>query len=247
MVGNVRTLPMLGALFCARQLACSIVEDVLAQVAAHLSDQRVAHPLRVGVDGVCGAGKSTFARALVARLRSAGVPAFHVDSDGFHHVRARRRRRTDDPARGYYENAYDFDALASRVLRPLGPGGDRRYATRVHDLASDEVITSEVAVAPPDAVVVFDATFVQVAALDGLWDEVIFLDVDEPAAVARGVARDAAAMGGAEAARAAYDTRYMAACRLYLAERDPRSRATIVIDHTDPARSRVVRWGAAAS
>ncbi len=59
-----------------------------------------------------------------------------------------------------------------------------------------------------------------------------FLDADLATATTRGVDRDAAALGGVEAARAAYDARYAAACAIYLAEEAPADRATIVILHT---------------
>ncbi len=215
--------------------------DVLRSVARYLADRDPGHPLRVGIDGICGAGKSTFAVSLTAAVAATGRPALRVDSDGFHHVRERRRRNVADPARGYYDDAYDFDSLAEAVLRPLGPGGDRTYATRVHDLATDAVITGEYATAAPNAVVVFDATFLQGDVLAELWDEVVFLDADEAAATARGIARDSDALGGAAAARVAYDERYLAACRIYLRERDPRSRASVVVDNTDPRHPVIVR------
>lgn len=219
-------------------------DRVLDEVAAHLDNTaaRRTHPVRVGIDGVCGVGKTTFAAELAERLAGRGRPVVVVDSDGFHHVRARRHRQPD-PARGYYEDAYDLDALADRVLRPLGPGGSRRYAVRVHDLVTDAVVDDEVATAPVGAVVLVAATFLHSPVLDGLWDETVFLAADEGIALRRGVARDAEALGGAEAARAAYETRYLAACRLYLAERDPASRSTVVVEHDDVAAPRVVRLG----
>ena len=165
----------------------------------------------------------------------------HVDSDGFHHVRERRRRQGPMSARGYYEDAYDFDALVERVLVPLGPGGSREYAVRVHDLDTDEVISTETARAHTDAVVVFDATFVQRGALREHWDEVVFLDAELPVATERGVARDREAMGGAAAARAAYESRYAAACAIYLAEEEPATKATVVVRHDDPDAPRITR------
>ena len=65
---------------------------------------------------------------------------------------------------------------------------------------------------------------------------VVYLHAAERAAVPRGVARDAVALGGVDAARDAYEARNMAACRIYLHERRPRDRATIVVDNTDPVR-----------
>lgn len=217
--------------------------QVLDEVARHLASREVDHPLRVGVDGVCGVGKTTFTRELVERLRATGRPVVHVDSDGFHHVRERRRRQGPTSARGYYEDAYDFDALVDRVLVPLGPGGTREYAVRVHDLATDEVIGGETAVAPDDAIVMFDATFVQRGRLRDHWDEVVYLDADPEVATARGVARDCEEMGGEAAARAAYESRYAAACAIYLTEERPGERASVVVQHDDPAAPRIVRLG----
>ncbi|WP_344732791.1 uridine kinase [Nocardioides fonticola] len=195
----------------------------------------------MGLDGRCGSGKTTLARELVARLRQDGVPATHLDSDGFHHVRAVRYRQGRDSARGYYDDAYDLGALADRVLGPLGPGGSGVYATRVHDMATDAVITDETATAGPGEVVVLDCTFLQRGALRELWDVVVWLEVPREVALARGIARDAAALGGEDAARAAYESRYMAACDLYLAEERPAERADIVVDHADPERPVLLR------
>lgn len=201
---------------------------------AHLLGLDLGHPVRVGIDGWCGAGKTTLARWLVQEVERAGRPALHVDSDGFHHVRERRYRQGRDSARGYYDDAYDLDALAERVLRPLGPGGDRRTATRVHDLATDAVVHETTSV-PADAVVVFAATFVQRGALRDLWDEVVWVDTDEATATARGIARDAEALGGEDAARAAYDRRYRAACRIYVDEERPRERASLIVEPSGPS------------
>ncbi|UQE76025.1 hypothetical protein MYK68_05360 [Gordonia sp. PP30] len=219
---------------------------IIERISAELIAADPGRPWRVGVDGVCGAGKSTFARTLTAVIQGSGRPVVFIDSDGFHHTRARRYRQGRSSARGYYDDAYDFDSLASEVLRPLGPDGSRRYATKVHDLTSDEVITGATAVAAANSIVIFDATFIQRPELDGLWDDVLYLHSDESAAIARGVTRDADALGGEAAARIAFESRYMAACRIYLAERQPRSRASIVIDNTDPGRPVVERLNSRA-
>jgi len=213
----------------------------MGRLATHLASQYVGHPLRVGVDGVCGAGKTTFARELAQAVRERGRGVILLDSDGFHHVRARRYRQGRDSARGYYEDAYDLEALAERVLVPLGPGGTRQYAEKVHDLASDAVISDRTATAEPDAVLIAEMTFLQRGALRALWEEVVFLDVDLAVATERAVARDAVALGGESAARAAYSSRYRAACEIYLAEERPAERASILIAHDDPARPRILR------
>jgi uridine kinase len=215
-------------------------DELLRRLAAHLAARRPGHPLRVGIDGPSGVGKTTFTGQLADALRAIGRPVVRIDSDGFHHVRAVRHRQGRESARGYYEDAYDFDSLRDLVLAPLGPGGTRRVATKVHDLVSDAVV-HEWTDAPEDAIVLFDATFLQRGDLRGCWDEVIYLDAPEATAEERGVERDADALGGAAAARSAYRSRYTAAFRIYRAEQRPADRAGIVIDHADPARPALVR------
>ena len=162
------------------------MRTVLLDVAGQLCARDPGHPLRIGVDGVCGAGKSTFADRLAECIMTLGRPVIRLDSDGFHHVRAIRYRQGSESARGYYEDAYDFDAVRDLVLLPLGANGPHRYASRVHDLATDEIVR-EWAIAPADAVVLFDATFLQRDDLRDHWDEVIYLDATMERAQARGI------------------------------------------------------------
>lgn len=216
-------------------------QQLLDAVARRLASAELGHPLRVGIDGLCAAGKSIFARDLTGALLARNERATHLDSDGFHHARAIRYRQGRDSASGYYEDAYNFDALAEEVLRPLGPGGSLVYATRIHDLATDEAIHDDRARAERCSIVIFDCTFVQRGALRDLWDEVIFLDVDREIATTRGIARDAAHLNGREAAYAAYERRYMAACDIYVAEERPAERASIVIDNNDVHAPKLVR------
>jgi uridine kinase len=207
---------------------------VLDALAEHLIARpaRSVHPLRVAVDGVTGAGKSTFAGELVDRVARGGAPALHLSTDDFHH-RREHRRRDPDAARGYYRDAYDLDAFRRLVLDPLGLGG--RYVPRLHDLATDAILCEAPAQAPAGAVVVVDGTFLQGAALRGAWDVVVWLDTTIAEAERRAVGRDATLLGGEDAARAAYRTRYHAACRLYLAEVGPDETADVVVRNDDLA------------
>jgi uridine kinase len=115
------------------------------------------------------------------------------------------------------------------------------YATKVHDMATDRLEAGLTAIAPEDAIVVFDCTFIQRGTLREQWDEVIYLDVSREIAVERGAARDAAMFGGIEGARRAYDLRYMAACDIYIREERPATRASILVEHGDLRRPRLIR------
>ena len=78
---------------------------------------------------------------------------------------------------------------------------------------------------------------------DLTWDEVVFVDTAFDIARDRGTRRDADMFGGVEAAGRAFDLRYHAACRRYLAEVSPATQATIVIGNDDLANPELRRIG----
>lgn len=153
--------------------------------------------------------------------------------DGFHHRRAHRYRQGRASALGYYRDAYDFDALRTHVLIPLGPNGSNAIRRRIIDLVTDEPVDDSLESVPADAIVVVDGTFLHRPPLPDYWDYTVFVGTPMELARARGVARDADALGGTEAAGRAFDQRYHAACRNYLDEVDPRERATRVLPGID--------------
>jgi uridine kinase len=210
---------------------------VLGRVAHEvLSRAEPSRPTRVAVDGITAVGKTTFADDLATLLRGIDARVLRVTMDGFHNPRAVRYRQGRGSAAGYYEDAYDLVGLRSGLLDPLGPGGDRRYRTAVWDLHEDRPAGGAPSVAPDDLVLVVDGSFLQKPEVRDGWDVVVHLWCPFDAAERRGVARDAAALGGEAAARDLFRGRYHAAQRRYLDEVDPVSRADIVVDHRDPQR-----------
>ncbi|KAA0023674.1 uridine kinase [Antrihabitans cavernicola] len=216
---------------------------MIGGVARYIAAQRFDRPLRIAIDGITAAGKTTLANELAAGIEGLGRPTIRLSMDGFHRPRDYRHRQGRDSAIGYYQDAYDFDAFARHVLTPLGPGGDRRYRERIIDLVSDQPIREAPALAEADAVVVVDGSFLQTRELAGLWDEVVFVDTTPREARERGVRRDAGQLGGPERAAALFDLRYHAACRIYVDDVDPRSAASVVIDNDDVERPILVRLG----
>ncbi|MGW4943764.1 uridine kinase [Actinoplanes sp. NPDC004185] len=201
--------------------------QVIAEVAARIPAP--AGAVRVAVDGVDGVGKTTFARELAAALRALGRPVVHVSADGFHQVRAIRHRRGRTSPEGFWLDSYDCPALVSDVLTPFGPGGDRRYRSAVHDVATDEVLDLPWVQGPADAVLVVDGLFLHRDELAAYWDFSIFLTAPFAVTARRMARRDGTHPDPDHPSMA----RYVQGQRLYFAACRPWERADLVIDNSD--------------
>jgi uridine kinase len=189
--------------------------DDLARVLSLIPD-RGDECVFVGVDGVDGAGKTTFADALAAAVSR---PVVRIGVDDFHHVAQLRYRRGRDSAKGFWLDAFDYERLLADVFRPLRES--RRYRPAAHDLASDQVLEPPWRIAPAGAVVIVDGLFLQRAELAGQFDLVVYLDVPFEVAAGRLHARD-----GVRSL-----DRYVGASLIYFAECDPVRRADVVVDN----------------
>lgn len=214
-------------------------ETLLTQLAGLIHAVERPHPLRVAVDGIDAAGKTTLADDLVAPLEALGRPVIRATLDGFHRPRTDRYRRGPNSPEGYYHDSFDTAALLSHLLIPLRPSGDRRYRRRAFDYRVDAPVAAPVEVAAPDAVLLLDGVFLLRPELYAHWDTRIYVAISFEEMIRRARARDADALGGAEAAEVRYRARYLPGQRLYLAEAHPRDRADVVVDNDDPAHPRL--------
>ncbi|MDQ2839134.1 MAG: uridine kinase [Actinomycetota bacterium] len=203
---------------------------LLEQIAGSLACLRPDRRLRVAIDGVDGAGKTTFADELAGYL-AGRRPVVRASVDGFHQPRTLRYRRGRESSAGFYLDSYDYPALLGELLEPLASGGDGRYRTAIFDVATDAALTLPRCQAPETAVLLFDGIFLQRPELAHCWDLVIFLSVDFAVSVPRGASRGGGY--GSPDPAAATNRRYVAGQRRYPAEVRPGERADVTIDNTD--------------
>jgi uridine kinase len=184
----------------------AVVERV-ADAVPRLPGRRV----RVGVDGIDGAGKTWFADDVARVLTRRGIAVQRLSIDDFLApaiVRYARGRRS--PV-GYWLDSHDLP----RFVR---------------------AVTAEPAGGPPGVVVV-DGIFLHRDELVDLWDLRLFLDVAPELGFARMARRD----GRSADPAAKENVRYSEGQKLYLAACDPPSRAHLVVDNTDVTTPTLVR------
>jgi uridine kinase len=213
---------------------------LLERLAGMIAAVRRPHPVRVAIDGPDAAGKTTLADELAEPLAARGWPVIRASVDGFHRPRAERYRRGERSPQGYWLDSFDHQAIRANLLDPLGPGGGRRYRTRVFDVRADRPRAAPVRLAPEDATLLFDGVFLLRPELDRAWDFRVFLDVPFAETLRRAVRRDLALFGSADAVRERYQQRYIPGQRLYDAAVRPRQVADVVVDNRDPASPRLV-------
>jgi uridine kinase len=214
---------------------------MIQQIAAAIRRLSPDHPLRVAIDGVDAAGKTTLADELARAIAAAGRPVIRATIDRFHNPRRIRYHRGRSSPEGYYRDSFDISALVSLLLDPLGPGGSRRYAVASFDDQREAPIEPAWTPAQSNAILLFDGVFLTIPALRRHWDFVLFVDVSPATSLARGVARDAARIGGPDRAQALYRERYLPGQALYASECDPRGLADAVVFNDDPGTPRI-RW-----
>ncbi len=61
----------------------SFVTQLVADAAVAIAAFNLPHPARVGIDGFCGAGKTTFATALAGALAKHSLPVVSASTDDF--------------------------------------------------------------------------------------------------------------------------------------------------------------------
>lgn len=198
----------------------------------------------LGVDGVDGAGKTTFADGLAQTFAEAGIAVFRASVDDFHRPRAQRYARGRTSPEGFYLDSYDYATLRRVLIDPFRDGAQTAGATgfqlAAFDLHRDAPVEAQWVTGPRDAVLIVDGIFLHRPQLRAVWDWSVWLEVPFTTSYARMALRD----GCDPDPDAPSNARYRRGQDLYLAEAAPRSAATWAIDNSDLGEPRVLASGA---
>jgi uridine kinase len=212
---------------------------VVADIAARIAAVARPHPVRVAIDGVDAAGKTTLADELRPAIDELGRPVIRASIDGFHRPRADRYRRGPSSPEGYYEDSFDHTALVDALLQPLGSEGSGSFRRAVFDFRTDAPVVSPVEHAPPSAVLLLDGVFLLRPELRDHFDYSVFVRAEFSTTIARAAARDVHVSGSADAVRRRYQERYIPGQQLYLERAQPERWASLVLDNDNLAKPRI--------
>lgn len=194
-----------------------------------LIERAAARPLRVAIDGIDAAGKTTLSRELGRYLKSQGQTVIRASADDFLNPRAIRYQRGALSPEGYFRDSIDYEGLKRHLLLPLGPGGDRTYRPASFDYRLDRPVDPGPRVAPPAPILLVDGIFLLAAPLRELWDFSIFVRVRPETSLARALVRDADTV-----THERYRQRYIPGQELYMKECKPTELADLVLGNDDP-------------
>lgn len=210
----------------------------IGKIAKMITETPRGRPLRVAVNGRIASGKTMLAHELANEIRKIGRQVLHIGVDGFHNPKSIRYRQGRASAKGYYEDAFNLDALRSLLLEPLGKTqADETEGWLVRtvsfDLEKDRPIEMPMERVTADTIVIVDGSFLLVPKLLEFWDYKIFLNVNRDTATERGAHRDSSQFDGIEEARRMHDERYQAACDLYIVANQPQKVANVVVENDE--------------
>lgn len=158
---------------------------LIQRVAVRIVSIRRPHPVRVAIDGVDGVGKTTFADELVEPIRRFSRCVIRSTIDGFHNPRSVRYRLGRDSPEGYFLVSFNYSALKEVLLKPLGPSGSRQYQRAIFDSRTDSELPALFAIAPSDAILLFDGIFLLRPELHEYWEMAVLLQASFEVTVAR--------------------------------------------------------------
>ena len=208
---------------------------LLTELARRITQIELSHPVRVAIDGVDAAGKTTLADELVPYLESMNRPVIRASIDGFHNPASVRHARGKLSPQGYYLDSFNYNALLTFLLDPLGPDGTLKYKPAVFDYRTDASGAHEFSVADRNAVVLFDGVFLLRPELREYWDYTVFVDAAFEVTFLRAVHRDLSLFGTEEAVRQRYEHRYVPGQQIYLTQCNPKQAADAIVDNNDVA------------
>ena len=171
--------------------------------------------LLIGIDGLGGSGKTTYALNLQRKLKNAMV----IHLDDFIHTREVRYNEQFEEWYCYYYLQWRYDYLIEKLLEPLKNGLAVHDIIELYDKPADSYRMQTFDI-PVGTTVIVEGIFLQRPELRGYFDKVIYLETNRDTRMKRALDRDGYIGNGADITRH-YEQRYFPAEDLYVEQCNP--------------------------
>jgi phosphoglycolate phosphatase-like HAD superfamily hydrolase/uridine kinase len=180
----------------------------------------------IGITGIDGSGKTTFAEALEKHLKENNIPTQVIHLDDFHNPKS-IRYDGNDQAYNYYNKSFDLKTIIEKLLAPIQKKNPISLKLTTLDWQTDKYDNVTKYNVKPSTIVIFEGVFLFRKELAPYIDLKVFLDIPFEESKQRAAIRDP------EAILEKYDTKYLPAQQKYLTEYPPTKVAGIIIDNTN--------------
>ncbi len=206
-------------------LRTNLIEDVAYDILRRRNDNL----LKIGVDGLDGAGKTTFANELAEALSVAGVNVIRSSTDFFHNPKEVRYALGRSSPEGFFYDSFNYGKMKELLLEPLSNGNlvASIYIKYFNHLLDQVELDGPITV-KENCVLVFDGIFLHRAELIDYWDYSIFLNVSRTESLKRCFIRDG---NGSPDPLHSSNRRYVEGQKIYLSKCKPKETATIVVNN----------------
>ena len=210
-----------------------LISNTNAQLIDHIADMidsRFEGSIaKVGIDGFCAAGKTTVANELKKRLQDRQRRVISATSDRFMNPAAIRWRQGKESPEGFYQDAIDFEAIERELLSPLSENGNKQYRTSTYDVQKSKADYSELKVAQPGTILIFDGLFLQIPRLSNHWDVMIYVEASYDTCISRAKHRNQENLNSPNEIEQVYRRKYVPGFELYRKEVKPVDNADYLI------------------
>jgi len=202
-------------------------------VAEKVTDIKLSHPVRVGIDGVSASGKTFFADELGDVLQDMGHEVVRLGLDGFHNPSETRHRRGVLSIAGYVEDSFNYSAVRKLVLDPLGPVGNLQYHPGIYDHTVEQAIVSSPIEVSSSAILIFEGVMLFRDEIVDCFDYKILVETSNEVALERAKIRDLKHFGDIDLLLEKYTERFMPGQLYYREKCNPELVADVIFSNDD--------------
>lgn len=180
-----------------------------------------------GIDGLGGAGKTTYAQKLEDALKLAGMKVVLLHMDDFIHKRSVRYNKNKAEWDCYYNIQWRYDYVLENIFIPIHKGKEIHHMIEFYDKTQDVYHQRRLDI-DADTILMIEGVFIQRPLLRNYFDYVIYLDVPKEKRLSRVLNRDTY-LGNRDMILKKYINRYFPAEDKYVTEYNPIEKTDYIV------------------